>query len=58
MENLQDRNLGLKRLVAKCRNEFRRPENTEHYTEEDYREAEKKFVRFCLTGDSFTGTGN
>ena len=51
MEHARHRALGLERLVEKCRDEFRRPENTDHYSKEDYRAAEKKFVRFCLTGD-------
>ena len=54
MSTLQEHANGLKRLVEKCRNEFRRPENTDHYSEEDFREAEKKYVRFCLTGDPYT----
>ena len=53
MSTLQEHTNGLKRLVEKCRNEFRRAENTEYYSEEDYREAEKKYVRFCLTGAPF-----
>jgi hypothetical protein len=38
-------------LVEKCRNEFRRPENTDYYAQEDYKEAERKFVKFCLNGN-------
>jgi hypothetical protein len=45
------RNAGLKKLVEKCRFEFRQPENTRHYSEDDLREAEKKFVRFCVKGN-------
>ena len=47
----ESRNAGLKKLVEKCRLEFRQPENTDHYAENDLREAEKKFVRFCLMGN-------
>lgn len=39
---------GIERLVEKCRNEFRRSENTDYYTESDYKEAERKFVKFRL----------
>ncbi|MCF8052065.1 MAG: hypothetical protein K9L59_12560 [Desulfobacterales bacterium] len=53
MSTLQEHTNGLKRLVEKCRNEFRRAENTDYYSKEDFREAEKKYVRFCLTGDPF-----
>lgn len=45
------RNAGLKKLVEKCRFEFRQPENTRHYSENDLREAERKFVRFCVKGN-------
>lgn len=51
MKKRQGHTSGLKQVVEKCRNEFRKPENIEHYSEEDYREAERKYVRFCLTGD-------
>jgi hypothetical protein len=46
------KNQGLQRLIRKIRNEFRRPENTQFYSEEDYRRAERKFIKFCLTGKS------
>lgn len=42
---------GLKRLIDKYRSDFRLPENTEHYDQEDYRRAERKYVKFCLMGD-------
>jgi hypothetical protein len=42
---------GIELLVEKCRNEFRRPENTDYYAQEDYKEAERKFVKFCLNGN-------
>ena len=51
MDHTRNKALGLERLVEKCRAEFRRPENIDHYSKKDYRAAEKKFVRFCLTGD-------
>lgn len=41
---------GMKLLLSRCRQRFRIPENLEHYSEEDLREAEKKFVKFCLMG--------
>ncbi len=43
---------GIKLLVEKCRDEFRRPENTDYYTENDYKEAERKFVKFRLGRNS------
>ncbi|MGA9535781.1 MAG: hypothetical protein WBR24_07715 [Desulfobacterales bacterium] len=39
---------GIKQLVQKYKREFRIPENLNHYAVEDYRAAEKQFVRFCL----------
>ena len=50
MEKENQDDTGLKRLVRKCRMAFRRPENTEYYSEDAYREAEKRYVRFCVKG--------
>ena len=41
---------GLEQLVEKCRAEFRCPENTDHYTHADYKDAERKYIKFCLNG--------
>ena len=41
---------GLEQLVEKCRAEFRCPENTDHYTHADYKDAERKYIKFCLDG--------
>jgi hypothetical protein len=46
MENRSQSNQGIKRMVKRCRAEFELPENTDYY--EDYREAERKYVKFCL----------
>jgi hypothetical protein len=51
MANSSDTNQGIRLLIQKFRNEFRRPENVDYYTENDFKEAEKKFVKFCLTGN-------
>ncbi len=48
MDNTTSRSQGIELLVKKCRNEFRRPENTDYYPENDYKEAERKFVKFRL----------
>lgn len=50
MDNNQSASHGIELLVEKCRNEFRRPENTNYYTQDDYKEAERKFVKICLYG--------
>jgi len=39
---------GIKLLVNECRRKFRIPENVYYYSENDYKQAEKKFVKFCL----------
>jgi hypothetical protein len=39
---------GIRQLVQKYKQDFRIPENLNHYADEDYRAAEKQFVRFCL----------
>jgi hypothetical protein len=51
MGNVNDATQGIELLLEKCRNEFRRSENTDYYAEADYKEAERKFVKFCLHGD-------
>jgi hypothetical protein len=43
---------GIRQLVQKYKQEFRIPENLNHYDVEDYRAAEKQFVRFCLKNGS------
>jgi hypothetical protein len=51
MRNVNGTPQGIDLLLEKCRNEFRRPENTDYYAEQDYKEAERKFVKFCLLGN-------
>jgi hypothetical protein len=51
MANSSNTDQGIRLFIQKCRNEFRRPENIDYYTENDFKEAEKKFVKFCLTGN-------
>ncbi len=40
---------GLESLVDRYRHQFRIPENTGHYDEHELKEAEKRYVKFCLT---------
>jgi hypothetical protein len=40
---------GLESLVDKYRDQFRIPENTGHYDEQQLKEAEKRYVKYCLT---------
>jgi hypothetical protein len=39
-------------LLKKKRREEFCEENKNFYSDEDYREAERKFIKFCLTGAS------
>ena len=50
MDLVENKGQGIKLLVKRCREEFHRPENTEYYSEEDYKAAERKFVKNCLIG--------
>ncbi len=50
MDNITRSNNGVEKLIKKYRNEFRRHENTEYYTEVDYKAAERKFIKLCLDG--------
>lgn len=45
-------NRGIELLVEKCRTEFRCSENTDYYTESDFTEAERKYVKYCLYGNT------
>ena len=51
MNNSTAASQGIKMLLEKCRNQFRRPENLEYYERDNYKEAEKKYVKFCLHGN-------
>jgi hypothetical protein len=39
---------GMDRLVEKYRRQFRIPENLNHYSEADYQQAEREYLRYCL----------
>ena len=54
MENYLNGDKGIKLLIQKCRKEFRRTENTDFYADEDYKAAERKFVKFCLLNKNRT----
>jgi len=49
MEDLNSKVNGRKLLVRKYRKKFRTGENLKYYSSKDYRRAEKKYIRFCLT---------
>jgi hypothetical protein len=50
MEKQPDRNEGTKRLIRNCKAIFRQPENLDYYDEDDFKTAERKYVRYCLFG--------
>ena len=51
--NYYSQNTGIKLLLEKYRKKFRIAENINHYSEENYKIAERKFLKFALgMGDS------
>ena len=48
MDSYSESRSGLKVMVEKYKNMFRIPENVNHYSEEDYRLAERKFLKYLL----------
>jgi hypothetical protein len=46
-------NAGIKKIVRESRRLFRTPENRLHYSEKDFEEAERKFVKFMLQSGGF-----
>ena len=52
MDEMESCASGIEQLVEKWRIEFRRPENTNHYSMNDYKEAERKFVKYRLNGQT------
>jgi hypothetical protein len=51
--NYYSQNTGIKLLLEKYRKRFRIAENINHYSEENYKIAERKFLKFALSmGDS------
>ena len=46
--DMQPKDAGLRRMIERGREMFRLPENTQYYSEEHYKQAEKKFIKFCI----------
>lgn len=42
-------NEGIHRIVEQYREKFRVPENLDHYSKSDFHEAERQYLRYCLT---------
>jgi hypothetical protein len=43
-----DKEKGLRKMIRKGREKFQIPENTNHYSPEHYKLAEKKFIKWCI----------
>jgi len=51
--NYYRQKIGIKLLLEKYRKKFRIAENLNHYSEENYKRAERKYLKFALgMGDS------
>lgn len=50
MEKEFTKNAGLKLLLKKYKKIFRIPENLNYYSEKDYQEAERMFLKYALVG--------
>jgi hypothetical protein len=48
MEKYSSKDIGIELLLKKYKKIFRIPENLNYYTDEDYRIAEKKFIKYAL----------
>ena len=50
MDKGEPRNVGIKRLIKHAKKKFRITENLSYYSENDYKEAEKKYIKTCVLG--------
>ena len=44
----EEKETGLRRMIRKGRQRFQIPENTNHYSPENYKQAEKKYIKWCV----------
>jgi hypothetical protein len=49
MKDLSKKNIGLIMLTRQCKENFKIPENLNHYSEKDYKKAERKYIKYVLT---------
>jgi len=49
VKSANNKNPGLIMLTRQCKEKFKIPENLNHYSEQDYKKAERKFIKFILT---------
>lgn len=52
MNNKTMTTIGIKLLVKKCSDEFRRPEKMDNYALNGYKEAENKIIKLCTCDNS------
>ena len=50
MSNQKTQSVGTQRIIRKCRVSFRQRENLNHYSKEDLKDAERKYMKYCLLG--------
>jgi hypothetical protein len=48
MKSSSKNKYGIRLLIKRYRSLFRTPENQNYYSEEDYRQAERKFLKYVL----------
>lgn len=52
MENKMPNNKGIQLLAKRCRDQFQRRENIEYYATDDYLNAERKYVKYCVFSET------
>ena len=50
MNKTKPGNNGIKKLIRRGKKKFRIAENLSYYSEKDYKEAEKKYIKTCVLG--------
>lgn len=50
MNKAEPRNVGIKLLIKNGKKKFRIAENLSFYSEKDYKNAEKKYIKTCVLG--------
>ncbi len=53
MKNADRENKGIQMMLTRYKKIFRVPENTDYYSETDFKIAEKKFLKFVLQQGKF-----
>ena len=49
MKKNDEQNLGIQMLINKYKKIFRTTENVDYYSKDDYKVAEKKYIKYSLT---------